>query len=78
VAAYEGRIDTLFVSVGLQRWGLFDPDTNTVHLHPEPKPGDEDLLDFAAIQTFVNGGKVFAVEPEAVPDDRNVAAIFRY
>jgi len=76
--AYYGRVDVLFVAIGVQRWGSFDIDTDTVHWRDKAKPGDEDLLDFAAIQTFLNGGIVYAVEPEKVPDDRHLAAIFRY
>lgn len=54
-AAYDGRVDLLFVAVGIQQRGNFDPDTLSVHLHQEPEPGDEDLLDFAALHTFLNG-----------------------
>jgi hypothetical protein len=77
-AAYNGRVDVLFVALDIQRWGRYDPETNTVHLHSEQQPGDGDLLDFAAIHTFLNSGTVYAVPPENVPDDRNLAAIFRY
>jgi hypothetical protein len=77
-AAYHGRVETLFVAVGLQQWGAFDADTNAVHLHERAEPGDEDLLDFAAIQTLSNGGSVYAVEPERVPDGALLAAVFRY
>lgn len=77
-AAYFQRIDSLFVPVGRQMWGDFDPDTMSVDLHPEPEPDDEDLLDFAAIHTLLNGGTVYAVEPEQVPEQAPAAAIFRY
>ncbi len=77
-AAYCQRIDTLFVTVGQQIWGEFDPDTMTVDLHPEPQLNDKDMLDFAAIQTLLNGGKVYTVEPEQMPDSILAAAIFRY
>jgi Bacterial archaeo-eukaryotic release factor family 7 len=76
--AYHGRVDVLFVATGVQRWGSFDLDANAVHWHDKAEPSDMDLLDFAAIQTFLNGGTVYAVEPENVPDDRHLAAIFRY
>jgi hypothetical protein len=76
--AYFQRVDSLFVPVGLQLWGEFDPDTMTVDLHPEPEPDDEDMLDFAAIHTLLNGGTVYTVEPEKVPDEAPAAAIFRY
>lgn len=77
-AAYYGRIEQLFVAVGLQQWGSFDPQANAVILHPEAEPGDEDLLNSAAIQTLLNGGTVYAVEPEDVPDAAPLAAVFRY
>lgn len=77
-AAYHGRVGTLFVAIGLQRWGRFDPGTNVVQLHEEAGPGREDLLDFAAVQTLLNGGTVYAVEPERMPDESPLAAVYRY
>jgi hypothetical protein len=76
--AYRGRVDVLFVATGLQRWGSFDQNVDAVRFRDKPEPGDADLLDVAAIQSFLNGGTVYAVHPENVPDDRHVAAIFRY
>jgi hypothetical protein len=77
-AAYYGRVEELFVAVGVQQWGSFNPETSTIDLHPEAQPGDEDLLNAAAIQTLLNGGTVYAVEPEKVPDETPLAAVFRY
>jgi hypothetical protein len=77
-AAYYGQVDRLFVAVGVQCWGTFDPATHAVHWHSEAQTGDEDLLDFAAVHTLLNSGTVYAVAPEYVPDIRPLAAIFRY
>ncbi|MBN2355925.1 hypothetical protein JXO59_07415 [candidate division KSB1 bacterium] len=77
-AARDGRIETLFVSLGVQRWGIFDPRSRTVQLHDKEKAGNEDLLDFAAVHTILTGGTVYALEPENMPDDAVIAAIFRY
>lgn len=77
-AAYFQRIDSLLVAVGEQQWGLFDPSSETVYLHSEEETGDEDLLDLAAAHTLLNGGTVYAVEPQEVPYSTPVAAIFRY
>jgi len=77
-AAYYGRVDQLFVALDAQQWGSFDPEANTVETHSEAEPGDQDLLDAAAIQTFLNGGVVYAVEPGQVPDEAPMAAVFRY
>jgi hypothetical protein len=77
-AAYSGRVDTLFVPVGVQRWGKVNPEDFSSEAHDQQLPGDEDLLDAAAIQTILNGGTVYAVQPDQVPDSRYVAAILRY
>jgi hypothetical protein len=77
-AAYYGRVEQLFVAVGVHQWGRFDATANEMQIHSEPEPGDEDLLDAAAIQTIVNGGVVYAVEPEKMPDHAPIAAVFRY
>ena len=77
-AAHHGRVDLLFVAVGIQKWGLFDPDTDLVELHDKPMSDDEDLLDFAAIQTLLNRGTVYALPQEKMPENSSIAAVFRY
>jgi hypothetical protein len=78
LAAHHGRVDVLFVAIGVQVWGSVDPSTGTVKVHQDPEPGDQDLLDLAAIQTILNGGTVYASEPEQVPEGAPLAAVFRY
>ncbi|MBW4443589.1 MAG: hypothetical protein KME10_20610 [Plectolyngbya sp. WJT66-NPBG17] len=76
--AFYGRVEQLFVPVGVQRWGHFDPDSMELEMHNDAQPGDEDLLNAAAIQTIFHGGTVYAVQPQEVPDETPVAAVFRY
>jgi hypothetical protein len=76
--AYHGRIELLFVAVGRQQWGDYDPGANRVDLHTEVQPGSFDLLDLAATQTLLHGGAVYAVDPSEVPDKSLLAAVFRY
>jgi len=68
----------LFVAIGIQKWGLFDSETDLVELHDKPMPDDEDLLDLAAIQTLLNRGTVYALTQEKMPENSTTAAIFRY
>lgn len=77
-AAYQGRVETLFVAAGMQQWGVFNPVTNEIELHDQMKSGDEPLLDLAAVQTYLKGGIVYAVEPEKVPGGTSAAAVLRY
>jgi hypothetical protein len=77
-AANFGRVETLFVPLGMQRWGRYDAQQNKVILDKMSKRGNEDLLDFAAIHTLFNSGKVYAIKPEKLPGNGELAAILRY
>jgi len=78
-AAYYGKVEVLFVAAGVQQWGTFELEENVVSLHSKQDPGNEDLLDLAAIQTLLHGGTVYAVDQERVPDEEAaLAAIYRY
>lgn len=77
-AAYQGRIETLFVAVGVQYWGAFNPVTNEIELHDHMESGDEPLADLAAVQTYLKGGTVYAVKPDKVPGETSAAAVLRY
>jgi len=77
-AATYGRVESLFVALDQEQWGRFDAATNALVLHTEEEAGDVDLLDVAATQTLLHGGKVYAVDRREVPGESLVAAIFRY
>ena len=77
-AAKFGQVGTLFVPLGIQKWGRYDPENNKVLQESEPTPENEDLLDFAAIHTILNSGQVYAVQPAELPGDGDLAAILRY
>ncbi len=77
-AAYYQRIESLFIPVGNQKWGMFNSETSNVEIHSEQEPGDEDLMDLAALHTILNGGTVYAVAPEQVPGNAQLAAVLRY
>lgn len=76
-AARSGRIETLFVPVGKQKWGKFDNQTNYLEINEQAKPGDKDLLCVASTRTLRGGGEVFVVLPEQMPDNSLIAAVLR-
>ncbi|MBC7220855.1 hypothetical protein H5T55_05240 [Candidatus Bipolaricaulota bacterium] len=76
-AAREGRVEVLFVAVGVQRWGRI-ASTGEVEVHDSLQPGDQDLLDLIAVETLVRKGTVYAVSPDRVPGGADLAAVFRY
>ncbi|MEA5534788.1 hypothetical protein [Crocosphaera sp. XPORK-15E] len=77
-AAYFERVETLFIPIGENVWGIFDPEKNSIQIHPQREVGDEDLIDLAALHTLTNGGTVYAVEQEDVPEHQAIAAVLRY
>lgn len=78
LAAHHGRVEALFVAVDTHVWGLCDLGANSVEAHGERQPGDDDLLDLAAVQTLLQGGAVYAVAQADVPGEGPLAAVFRY
>jgi hypothetical protein len=76
-AATFGQVETLFVPLGVQVWGHYDAENNNVMVDSEQKPENEDLLDFAAAETILNSGQVFAVPREQMPVEGDLAAILR-
>jgi hypothetical protein len=77
-AAVVGQVETIFVPLGAQRWGRYDAENHNVILNDNPKPEDEDIFDFAATQTLLNSGQVFAVPPDQIPGGGEIAATLRY
>jgi hypothetical protein len=77
-AAYQGRVESLFVAEGAGQWGRFDPVSYEIAFHDEEEQGDEDLLNLAALQSFMNAGAVYLTNPAKMPDNSPAAAVFRY
>jgi hypothetical protein len=77
-AAIYGQVDRLFTVLDEQQWGRFDPETGQVHLHNEPHSESVELLDLAAIYTFINGGRVYAVNRAEMPVESQAAAVLRW
>ena len=79
LAAQQGQVEALFVDRAAHRWGTFDAATGQLTERPSPAPeqGDDDLLDYAAVQTLLHRGAVYAVSADQVPSPP-AAAVFRY
>ncbi|MEO1060119.1 MAG: hypothetical protein AAFZ07_01785 [Actinomycetota bacterium] len=78
VAALDGRVSSVFVPAGVQRWGRIDAERRRVEEHADRIPGDRDLLDAVAVETLTHGGEVFVVEPSEMPLGAGVVALLRY
>lgn len=78
LSAYDGRVATLFFSIGVQKWGTVNPLQRKIVLQKKRGAGAQDLLDFASVHTLIKGGMVYGIEPENMPESRPIAAILRY
>jgi len=77
-AAIQGRVETLFVATGQQFWGILNPAGDRVAFQEKAVAGSEDLLNRIAVETVMQGGQVYAVEPSQVPLEGPAAALFRF
>lgn len=77
-AAHRGQVDTLFVLENAHYWGSFEPTSGKTEAQNQSDTDSEDLLNFAAVQTFVQGGNVYLLPSAEMPTPGAVAAIYRY
>ncbi|MDD5099448.1 MAG: hypothetical protein PHP66_00715 [Syntrophales bacterium] len=77
-ATVHGRVGTLFAASDCRQWGSFNRESGAVEFHREMGPDSQDLLELAAVQTILNGGSVFILPPERMPDKGDLNAVFRY
>ncbi|TXB65540.1 baeRF7 domain-containing protein [Phaeodactylibacter luteus] len=77
-AAYQ-KIEVLFLRKGARLPGKFDPSVNQLDITEGFSYENMDLLDFAAVQTYLNGGRVYLMEASEMPAPSTPAcAIYRY
>jgi hypothetical protein len=76
-AARHGRIDTLFVADRGHLWGRFDEAADQMATHESAESGDEELVNYAAVQTLLNGGQVEAARREEL-HGKVMGALMRY
>jgi hypothetical protein len=70
-------VEQLLIKNNITQFGNFDPEENRVYLAEEGK-GQYDLYNFAAIKTISNGGKVYVLDDEHMPDGENIVALYRF
>jgi hypothetical protein len=77
-AARAGRVDQLFLVPDAVLRGTLDPETDAVQVTRDANAGTLDLLDKAAQLSLVNGGVVWLVAQDRLPEGTAMAAILRY
>jgi hypothetical protein len=78
-AAEAGQIEVLYLSNQAQVWGRYDSSDQTLAIQDVTEADGEDLLDRLAKTVWQQGGAVYQVVPEQMPDgDQELNAILRY
>ena len=78
-AAINGKVDTLFVQNGADEFGVFDKQTNRLMFRKKTELNNASLSDLSAVSTFMQGGKVYLLAPEEMPDKgQPMNALLRY
>lgn len=77
-AAYDGRVENLFVAENERVFGLFDPDRREVTVKDQEEGKFVELLDEAVYWTLQQKGKVYIRKRQEMPGDTNICARLRY
>jgi hypothetical protein len=75
--AYQGRVESLFIPNNKEQWCLLNKDGMIIELSDEWKPNLTSIYNYATIHTYGNGGRVFLMEQEDMPNGKDIAAVFR-
>ena len=74
--AYYGKIDFLLVQSKKEKRGFYDLENDKIEY--SEKNRSIDLYNDAVIQTILNGGEVYILNEEEIPDNLEIAAVYRY
>jgi len=78
-AALEGNVDTLFLENRSDIFGVFNPSTQEINIKDTHQFPNVSLMNLAAIKVLINGGNVYFLEKEDMPDvSSKINALFRY
>lgn len=80
-AAFYGKVDALFCENKADIFGSFHKDENNSITVKQSEENDQtvSLMNVAAIQTFLNGGDVYLLKQEEMPNPASrISALFRY
>jgi hypothetical protein len=77
-ASLGNRVEYLWVDINEHIWGKFNEADQEVEYEERLTPENKDLLDFAATQTLLNNGTVYALKRDEMPVRKPAFAVFRF
>ena len=73
-----GKSATIFIKKDLVRWGKYDNESHKVMYRNQPGNGDVDLMNWLSIKGIETGSSVYILPQDEMPDQADVAALFRF
>ena len=78
-AIFQGKVDTLFLQNREDIWGKFNEPMASVEIEDSQDNGNISLMNLAAVKVIEQGGQVFLIEDQFMPDKSSkMNAVFRY
>ena len=79
-AAFHGKVDTLFCENKSDIFGNYKEESNAITVtQSEENDNTISLMNVAAVKTFLNGGKVYLLDKEEMPNPNSrINALYRY
>lgn len=79
-AAFNGKLEALFLENRSDVWGAYNPAGNHIHINGARQPSDISLLNLAATEALLKGAKVYLNEPADMPggDEGKAKGLFYY
>lgn len=79
-AAFNGRVDTLFCENKSDIFGNYKEENNDITVtQSEENDNAISLMNVAAVKTFINGGEVYLLDKEEMPNPNSrINALYRY
>ncbi|MFO8030669.1 MAG: hypothetical protein R6U28_12485 [Cyclonatronaceae bacterium] len=73
-----GKSASIFIRKDHVRWGKYDDQNHKVFYRNEPGNDDVDLMNWLSIKGLERGSNVYILPPEEMPNQSEVAALFRF
>ena len=78
-AAIDGKIEVLFIQNNRDKFGLYDLVNRSLIIDENVKANQASLYNLAALQTWIQGGRVYLVDQDEMPfQHTSINALFRY
>jgi hypothetical protein len=78
-AAFEGKVDTLFLDKRADIFGIYNPSTQEIKIRDSQQIPNISLINLVAMKVLIKGGTVYLFEKEDMPDfSSEINALFRY